>query len=113
MIYTYFDFIEAETFSHIAPEDFKFLEFKGCFHLPARSILDRVVRQYFLHVHPALPIIDERAFWEMYFPREGGAKRSPPKRITLFVLRAMLFVACSVRRRAEIGMRADVLTVCF
>ncbi|PVH69031.1 hypothetical protein DL98DRAFT_661897 [Cadophora sp. DSE1049] len=94
MIYSYFDFLEAETLSHIAPEDFKFLEYKGCFHLPARPILDDLVREYFLHVHPVLPIIDEKAFWEMYFPREGGGKRNGHRKIPLFVFRAMLFVSC-------------------
>ncbi|KAH6715892.1 hypothetical protein BKA61DRAFT_733726 [Leptodontidium sp. MPI-SDFR-AT-0119] len=94
MIYSYFDFIEAETFSHIAPEDFKFLEFKGCFHLPARPVLDDLVREYFLHVHPVLPVIDERSFWEMYFPRENNRRRSGGQKIPLFVFRAMLFVSC-------------------
>ncbi|KAL2065772.1 hypothetical protein VTL71DRAFT_3442 [Oculimacula yallundae] len=94
MIYSYFDFIEAETFSHIAPEDFKFLEFKGCFHLPSRPILDDLVREYFLHVHPVLPIIDERAFWELYFPRDDNKRRSTDQKIPLFVFRAMLFVSC-------------------
>ncbi|KAH7386394.1 hypothetical protein BKA64DRAFT_142607 [Cadophora sp. MPI-SDFR-AT-0126] len=94
MIYTYFDFLEAETLSHIAPEDFKFLEYKGCFHLPARPLLDDLVKEYFLHVHPVLPIIDEKAFWEMYFPPEGGGKRSGHRKIPLFVFRAMLFVSC-------------------
>lgn len=97
MIYSYFDFLEAETLSHIAPEDFKFLEYKGCFHLPARPILDDLVREYFLHVHPMLPIIDEKAFWEMYVPREGNAKRCGQRKIPLFVFRAMLFVSCGVR----------------
>ncbi|KAH7317793.1 hypothetical protein BKA65DRAFT_515202 [Rhexocercosporidium sp. MPI-PUGE-AT-0058] len=95
MIFSYFDFIEAETFSHIAPEDFKFLEFKGCFHLPARPILNELVKEYFLHVHPVLPVIDERSFWEMYFPREGSGKRSTNPKIPLFVFRARLFVSCA------------------
>lgn len=93
MMFAYFDFLEAETLSHIAPEDFKFLEHKGCFHLPSRPILDELVREYFLHIHPMLPVIDERAFWEMYFPR---GRRAMHRRIPLFVFRAMLFVSCSV-----------------
>lgn len=96
MMFSYFDFLEAETLSHIAPDDFKFLEFKGCFHLPARPLLDDLVREYFLHVHPMLPVIDERAFWEMYFPSEGSGSRIVNRKVPLFVFRAMLFVSCSV-----------------
>jgi hypothetical protein len=93
MMFAYFDFLEAETLSHIAPEDFKFLEYKGCFHLPSRPILDELVREYFLHVHPVLPVIDECTFWEMYFP---NGRRAVHRKIPLFVFRAMLFVSCSV-----------------
>lgn len=93
MMFAYFDFLEAETLSHIAPEDFKFLEYKGCFHLPPRPILDELAREYFLHVHPVLPVIDEREFWEMYFP---SGRRAQHRRIPLLVFRAMLFVSCSV-----------------
>lgn len=94
MLYSYYDFIETESISHLAPEDFKFLEYKGCFHLPARPLLDELVRQYFLHVHPVFPLIDERSFWEAYNPL--GPQNSQFK-IPLFVFRAMLFVSCSVR----------------
>ncbi|KAK0111564.1 hypothetical protein ONS95_001915 [Cadophora gregata] len=117
MIYSYFDFLEAETLSHIAPEDFKFLEYKGCFHLPARPILDDLVREYFLHVHPVLPIIDEKAFWEMYFPREGNGKRAMHQKIPLFVFRAMLFVSCgfiSDQTVRQLGFQTNVeARTCF
>ena len=92
VIYSYYDFIEAESVSHLAPEDFKFLEFKGCFHLPTRPVLDELVREYFLHVHPMFPLIDERDFWDAYL--SFGA-RSGQKKIPLFVFRAMLFVSSS------------------
>jgi hypothetical protein len=93
MMYAYFDFVEAEAWNHIAPEDFKFLECKGCFHLPARPVLNEFVREYFLHVHPVLPVINEQEFWNMYYPRRG---QTPQFKIPLFVFRAMLFVSCSV-----------------
>lgn len=96
ILYSYYDFIEAESISHIAPEDFKFLEYKGCFHLPARPPLDELVREYFLHVHPVFPLIDERMFWEAYSLNPLGTMRSPFK-IPLLVFRAMIFVSCSVR----------------
>ena len=93
MLYSYYDFVEAESISHLSPDDFQFLEYKGCFHLPARSILDELVRQYFLHVHPVFPLIDEQLFWEAYKP---VGMRPPQLKIPLFVFRAMLFVSCSV-----------------
>lgn len=93
MIFAYFDFLETETLSHIAPEDFKFLEYKGCFHIPQRPILDDLVREYFLHVHPVLPVLDERLFWDLYIP---GGSRAGRRKVPLFVFRAMLFVSCSV-----------------
>jgi hypothetical protein len=93
MIFAYFDFLEMESLSHIAPEDFKFLENKGCFHIPQRPILDDLVREYFLHVHPGLPVVDERLFWDMYFL---GGRRPECRKISLFLFRAMLFVSCSV-----------------
>jgi hypothetical protein len=96
MMFAYFDFLEAETLSHIAPDDFKFLEYKGCCHLPSRPILDELVREYFLHVHPVLPVIDERVFWEMYFP---SGRCAVNRKLPLFVFRAMLFVSCSVSNR--------------
>lgn len=93
MIFAYFDFLETEPLSHISPEDFKFLENKGCFHIPQRPILDDLVREYFLHVHPGLPVIDERRFWEMYL---SGGRRPECRKIPLFLFRAMLFVSCAV-----------------
>ena len=93
MIFSYYGFLEAGPLSHIPPEDFTFLEHKGCFHLPSRTILDEFIREYFLHVHPVLPILDERQFWDVYLADGRGHKR-----MSLFLFRAMLFVSCSVRR---------------
>lgn len=94
MMYSYYDFIEAESFSHLASDDFKFLEFKGCFHLPAKHILDKFVEQYFKYVHPALPLVDEREFFELY---EGNRqRRKSSKKVPLFLFRCMLFASASV-----------------
>ena len=91
MMFSYYSFVETEPFSHLVPEDFKFLDFKGCFHLPAKPVLDELVRSYFLHVHPALPLIDECEFWEAYLSIDHSQHR-----FSLFVLRAMLFASCAV-----------------
>lgn len=105
MIYSYYDFIETESISHLAPEDVKFLEYKGCFHLPARPVLDELVREYFLHVHPVFPVIDEKLFWEAYSP---ASTRNTEYKISLFVFRAMLFVSCAVSRHDEISVTSTL-----
>jgi hypothetical protein len=95
MIFSYYGFLEADTLSHIAPGDFKFLEHKGCFHIPSPPILDDFVREYFLHVHSGLPILNERNSWELYLGEPQGHKE--PQKLYLFLFRAMLFASCSVR----------------
>ncbi|TVY82013.1 Cutinase transcription factor 1 beta, partial [Lachnellula suecica] len=65
---------------------------EGCFHIPSRPILDDFVREYFLHVHPGLPIVKEREFGELYL----GDQRTQGKlkKISLFLFKAMLFASC-------------------
>lgn len=94
-IFAYFDFIESEPLSRIEPEDFKFLEDKGCFHMPQKPLLYDIISEYFLHVHPVLPVIDERRFWQAYLSNEN---QSGNKKVPLFVFCAMLFVGCSVSK---------------
>lgn len=95
VIYSYYGFLESESLSHIPPEDFKFLENKGCFHVPARPVLDVFIKEYFLHVHPVLPLLNEGQFWDMYLGDTRLGTSSSTK-ISLFLFRAILFVSCSV-----------------
>ncbi|ORY69028.1 uncharacterized protein BCR38DRAFT_472437 [Pseudomassariella vexata] len=46
--------------------DIRYLESQGCLRVPTKSILDEFLRNYFLHVHPMLPLLNERDFWDMY-----------------------------------------------
>ena len=94
VIFSYHGFLATGSFSHTPVTDFKFLETKGCFHVPSRPVLDEFVVEYFLHVHPMLPILDEGAFWDMYL--SDGQLDQQAKKISLFTFRAMLFVASSV-----------------
>ncbi|KAJ3546142.1 hypothetical protein NM208_g2151 [Fusarium decemcellulare] len=48
------------------PVDINYVESQGCLRVPERPILDHFVHNYFLSVHPILPILDETAFWDMY-----------------------------------------------
>jgi len=95
IIFSFYRFLELRDLPSLPPEDVKFLELKGCLHVPTGPILDEFVRQYFLHVHPCLPVIDEAQFWQMYSPRGAGPGRN--RTISLFIFQAMLFASCAVR----------------
>lgn len=95
IIFSFYRFLELRDLPSLPPEDVKFLELKGCLHVPTGPILDEFVRQYFLHVHPCLPVIDEAQFWQMYSLRGGGSGRN--RSISLFIFQAMLFASCAVR----------------
>ncbi|KAH7127937.1 hypothetical protein B0J13DRAFT_510400 [Dactylonectria estremocensis] len=91
VIYSYFPFLDAEL-SSLSHHDVQFLESQGCFKVPGRQAADEFVRQYFLHVHPGLPLLDECAFWDMYYPNGVQGSRTT---LSLFVFQAMLFASCS------------------
>lgn len=58
--------------------------------MPIRPLLDEFVQQYFLHVHPILPVVNEGDFWDLY---DGDGRHSPKEPITLLLFQAMLFAA--------------------
>lgn len=91
MLFSCFPFIEADALYRLPPEDATFLEQKGCFHIPTRTILDEFMQQYFLHIHPIFPLLNERDFWTAYSARTPGGARIP-----LFLMQAMLFTASPV-----------------
>lgn len=92
VVYTYYSFLTLDNLYNCLPQDVEFLEAEGCFHLPTRRIMDQILQQYFLHVHPLLPVLNEGDFWEMYYNRgpEGVPKMS------LLVFQAIMFVSCNV-----------------
>jgi hypothetical protein len=94
VIFSFYPFLELNIQSHMFPQDVNFLEQQACFRVPTRPALDELIRQYFLHVHPSLPMIDEGAFWEMYTYR--GVIPAERPRISLFVFQAMAFAASGV-----------------
>ncbi|OJD11753.1 hypothetical protein AJ78_07536, partial [Emergomyces pasteurianus Ep9510] len=93
VIFSFYRFIELRHLHTLPSEDVKFLEMKGCLHVPSGPILDEFVRQYFLHVHPCLPVINEADFWDMYSNRNAEIKK--PRAISLFIVQAMLFASCA------------------
>ena len=73
-------------------EDLAFLASKTCLSVPDRTVVDDFVRQYFLHIHPSMPVLDEAAFWDMYL----HSGEDVDGRVSLFVFQALLFVSCAV-----------------
>ncbi|EXJ79934.1 hypothetical protein A1O3_08219 [Capronia epimyces CBS 606.96] len=93
VICSYYSFIEGDFLAELPAETMQFLETKHCLHLPTPGILNEFVRQYFLHVHPNIPMLDEGDFWDMYSRRGRG--RDPGRGISLFLLQAMIFASSS------------------
>lgn len=92
VVYTYYPFVALENLHNCSQHDTEFLEAEGCFHLPTRKIMDQIVREYFLHVHPLLPILNEGDFWRMYHNKLSNGSST----MSLLVLQAMMFVSCNV-----------------
>ncbi|KAJ4248833.1 hypothetical protein NW762_012671 [Fusarium torreyae] len=91
IIYSHYPFLDLDI-SGLEPDDVHFLEAQSCFSVPTREALDDFVREYFLHVHPGLPLLDEALFWDMYSSNKQSRYRST---VSLFVFQAMLFASCS------------------
>ncbi|KAL3443577.1 hypothetical protein BJX65DRAFT_320514 [Aspergillus insuetus] len=73
----------------LAPEEAAFLAAKGSLSIPQREDLDEFVRQYFLYIQPALPLLPESAFWISYNDPVGRSGKVP-----LVLLHALLFASC-------------------
>lgn len=94
VMFSFYPFLELDILSHMSSQDVNILEQSGCFRVPRRPALDEFVREYFMHVHPSLPMLDEGEFWDGYMSRSSIP--SDGHRMSLFVFQAMLFAACSV-----------------
>lgn len=92
--YSYYQFLSLDNVGSIPTQDYQFLELQGCLHVPVGSILDIFVDQYFLHMHPMLPILDEGMFWDIYSQNPKPGERN--RKFSLLVFQAMLFACCNV-----------------
>ncbi|KAI5922043.1 fungal-specific transcription factor domain-containing protein [Camillea tinctor] len=90
--YSYYPFITISNLHNIMPQDVNYLESQGCLRVPTRNILDEFVQQYFLHVHPLMPLLNEGDFWDMYGDHRGGGSG---EKISLLVFQAMMFSSCN------------------
>lgn len=92
--YTYYPFLTLDSLSNILPQDVSYLEMQGCLRVPIRAIMDEFVKQFFLHVHPITPLLNEGDVWDMYGSQSSGPSASD--KLSLLVLQAMMFSACVV-----------------
>lgn len=112
--YSYYDFLRVNNLWSLLPQDVSYLELQGCLRVPKKAILDEYVKQYFLHVHPIMPLMNEGSFWEMYGSTPADEPRSG--KVSLLVFQAMLFAACAVSRDSQASMchaPAHMSIVCF
>ncbi|KAI1827490.1 hypothetical protein F4861DRAFT_366671 [Xylaria intraflava] len=96
--YSYYPFLSINL-NNIMPQYVNFLESEGCFRIPTRPILDEFVQQYFLHVHPLLPLINEDDFWNLYCQLDIGVEL---EKMSLLVFQAMLFSCCNFVSKSSI-----------
>ncbi|KAI3573507.1 fungal-specific transcription factor domain-containing protein [Fusarium oxysporum f. sp. albedinis] len=72
--------------AHLSAKDLDYLTSRGVFNLPPKQLQDELVKKYFLHVHPFLPLLNEYDFWSEY---DHGLQST-----SFLVYRAILFAAC-------------------
>jgi hypothetical protein len=82
-------FIAPPELGHVTALDIRFMQLNGCFDLPPMPILNELVRVYFLHAHPIVPLLDEGDFWDSFSCSNG-------EKISLLLFQAMIFAACAV-----------------
>lgn len=82
-------FLLSDGLTNLAPEDLAFLSSKGSMSIPDRAYTKEFITQYFIRIHPILPVLDETRFWRAF---EGDCT----EKVSLFVFQALLFASCPV-----------------
>lgn len=82
-------FLMLDGLKHLGPEDFAFLGSKGSLSVPDREYTREFITQYFIRIHPILPILHEVKFWRAF-------EEDNREKISLFVFQALLFASCPV-----------------
>ncbi|KPM38667.1 hypothetical protein AK830_g7894 [Neonectria ditissima] len=95
-----YSILEAPKVHSLSPEDLDYLYKQGCFVVPQRNILNEFIQQYFLHIHPMLPMLNEADFWALYHPQHSDTASG--ERMPLIVLQGILFSSCSFVSRNTI-----------
>jgi hypothetical protein len=77
-----------------------FLDFRGCFMVPARPILNEFINTYFSYIHPLLPMIGRDSGFGQLLARDGqrSSLEFPSSGwVSGLLLQSILFAACPVR----------------
>ncbi|KAH7000565.1 fungal-specific transcription factor [Ilyonectria destructans] len=93
VFYSYYPFISIGNLHNLSTLDVSFLEMQGCLRVPTRPVLDELVQQYFLHVHPVLPLLNEGDFWDLYYGNTYETAGAD-KKLSLLVIQAIIFATC-------------------
>ncbi|KAE8340577.1 hypothetical protein BDV24DRAFT_151928 [Aspergillus arachidicola] len=80
-------FLTLNGLAILPQEDVTYLASKGSLSVPDWTTINEFARQYFLQIHPCLPVLDEAGFWRI-------SADSASHTISLFVLQALLFSSC-------------------
>lgn len=100
VVYSYYPFLTISNLSNIPAQDVNFLEQQGCLRVPTRALLDEFLQQYFMHVHPLLPLVNEGDFWDIYCQNTSGSAVND--RVSLLVFQAILFASCNFVSKSTI-----------
>lgn len=73
----------------LSDEDREYLRYKGIFTLPQKSTCNELLRAYFHHVHPIMPVVDASVLLKLH--QTGKASEW-----NLLLLWSMFFVAANV-----------------
>ena len=91
-----YSFLRTPDLQGILSQDLTFLISQGCFMVPQRSALDEFMQQYFRHVHPMLPLLNEADVSRAYKLHGNGCNEE--EKISILVLQGILFTSCGVRQ---------------
>ncbi|OTB04416.1 hypothetical protein M426DRAFT_320779 [Hypoxylon sp. CI-4A] len=97
--YSYYPFLNISNLHNIMPQDVNYLESQGCLRVPTRAILDEFVQQYFLHIHPIMPVVNEGDFWDLYC---NQAATGSTGKVSLVFFQALLFSSCNFVSKSSI-----------
>lgn len=81
--------ISSEVSTSLSKQDRDYLNFKGVFTLPQKSTCDDLLRAYFHHIHPIMPIVDAKVL--LKFHQTGKTSEW-----NLLLLWSIFFVAVNV-----------------
>lgn len=104
--YTRYRFLHFKGATTLGRDDVAFLSSKGALAVPERGLMNEFIRQYFLQIHPSIPVLDEAQVWEIYEQRDMETHAG---QISLYLFQALLFASCPVGVLYQVVVdRADI-----